>query len=96
MRPYELPSLSLVVLVGVSGAGKSTFAARHFKPTEVLSSDRFRGLVADDESDQAASADAFEAMRQLAAIRLRLQSPGLRVRTRVGMSPDAGPDGPAR
>jgi protein phosphatase len=71
MRPYELPSLSIVVLVGVSGAGKSTFAARHFKPTEVLSSDRFRGLVADDESDQTASADAFEAMRQLAAIRLR-------------------------
>lgn len=35
-------------------------------------------------------------MGALAAIRLRLQSPGLRVRTRVGMSPDAGPDGPAR
>ncbi len=47
-----IPELSLVVLVGPSGAGKTTFA-RHFKPTEVLSSDFCRGLVSDDENDQA-------------------------------------------
>ena len=39
MTDLDIPDLSLVVLVGVSGSGKSTFAARHFKPTQVLSSD---------------------------------------------------------
>ena len=61
---------SLVVLVGTTGAGKSTFAHRHFRPTEVLSSDVFRGLVADDESDQTASADAFDAIHFVAGKRL--------------------------
>ena len=49
-------SCRLVVLVGISGSGKSTFARRHFRPTEVISSDFCRGLVADDENDQAATA----------------------------------------
>ena len=55
-----VPELSLVVLVGASGSGKSTFARTHFAPTEVLSSDFCRGLVADDENDQSATADAFD------------------------------------
>ncbi|MFH5806372.1 polynucleotide kinase-phosphatase [Alienimonas sp. DA493] len=67
----ELPDLSLVCLVGASGAGKSTFAAKHFRPTEVLSSDAFRGWVADDEADQSATADAFDALFHLAGLRLR-------------------------
>ncbi len=50
-----VPELSLVVLIGPSGCGKSTFARKHFKPTEVLSSDYCRGLVSDDENDQAAT-----------------------------------------
>ena len=50
-----IPELSLVVLVGPSGSGKSTFARKHFLPTEVLSSDSCRGLVTDDENDQAAT-----------------------------------------
>ena len=50
-----VPELSLVVLIGVSGSGKSTFAREHFKPTEVISSDFCRGLVADDENDQSAT-----------------------------------------
>jgi len=66
----EIPNLSLVVLVGVSGSGKSTFARAHFKPTEVLSSDACRGLVSDDENNQAATKAAFEVLHFIAAKRL--------------------------
>ncbi|MFI2238424.1 polynucleotide kinase-phosphatase [Streptomyces chrestomyceticus] len=69
-RPLGVPDLCLVVLVGATGSGKSTFAARHFKPTEVLSSDFCRGLVSDDENDQSASGDAFEVLHYIAAKRL--------------------------
>jgi len=65
-----IPDLSLVVLVGPSGCGKSTFARKHFKPTEVLSSDYCRGLVSDDENNQAATKDAFEVLHFIAATRL--------------------------
>jgi protein phosphatase len=65
-----VPELSLVVLIGASGSGKSTFARRHFKPTEVLSSDFCRGLVSDDENDQAATKDAFDVLHYVAAKRL--------------------------
>jgi protein phosphatase len=66
----EIPQLSLVVLVGVSGSGKSTFAATHFKPTEVVSSDFCRGVVADDENDQSATRPAFDLLHHIAGIRL--------------------------
>jgi protein phosphatase len=62
--------LSLVVLVGPSGSGKSTFARQHFKPTEVLSSDHYRALIADDESEQSVTPDAFELLHLTAAKRL--------------------------
>jgi protein phosphatase len=65
-----IPKLSLVVLIGPSGSGKSTFARKHFLPTEVLSSDYCRGLVADDENDQAATNDAFEILHFIAGKRL--------------------------
>jgi len=55
----EIPEFALVLLVGASGTGKSSFAAKHFLPTEVISSDRMRGWVADDEADQSATGDAF-------------------------------------
>ncbi|KJH72303.1 polynucleotide kinase-phosphatase [Aliterella atlantica] len=65
-----IPELSLVVLVGASGAGKSSFAKKHFQPTEVISSDFCRGLVSDDENNQAASRDAFDLLHYIAAKRL--------------------------
>ena len=65
-----LPRLSLVVLIGASGSGKSTFAARHFRATEVLSSDACRALVSDDENDQAATKDAFDVLHFIAGKRL--------------------------
>jgi protein phosphatase len=65
-----IPELSLVVLIGASGSGKSTFAARHFLPTEVLSSDFCRGLVADDENDQSATGPAFEVLHFIVGKRL--------------------------
>lgn len=66
----SIPELALVLLVGPSGCGKSTFARRFFKPTEVLSSDFFRALLADDESDQSVSAGAFELLHLVCAKRL--------------------------
>src|SRR5207248_5133647 len=59
-----------VLLIGPSGCGKSTFARAHFKPTEVLSSDFCRGLVADNENEQAATKDAFEVLHFIARKRL--------------------------
>ncbi len=70
MPKIVLPEPSLVALVGPSGCGKSTFARRHFRPTEILSSDFFRGVVSDDEANQAASKDAFELLHLAAAKRL--------------------------
>ncbi|KRD22744.1 MULTISPECIES: polynucleotide kinase-phosphatase [unclassified Streptomyces] len=69
-RVLPVTDLSLVVLVGASGAGKSTFARRHFKPTEIISSDFCRGLVSDDENDQSATRDAFDVLHYIAGKRL--------------------------
>jgi protein phosphatase len=65
-----LPELSLVLLVGPSGCGKSTFARKNFRASEVISSDFYRGVVCDDESNQAASPDAFSLVHQVVARRL--------------------------
>ncbi len=70
MKKITIPELSLVVLIGASGSGKSTFASKHFLSTEIISSDYCRGLVCDDENSQAASKDAFEVLHYIAAKRL--------------------------
>jgi protein phosphatase len=67
----EIPEYALVLLVGASGTGKSSFAAKHFLPTEVISSDRMRGWVADDEADQSATADAFDVLHYIVEKRLK-------------------------
>ena len=75
MAETRIPEFALVILVGASGSGKSTFARTHFKPTEIVSSDVCRGIVADDENDQSATGPAFELVhfiieKRLAARRL--------------------------
>ncbi len=66
----KIPELSLVVLVGCTGSGKSTFARKHFLQTEILSSDYCRGLVSNDENSQDATNDAFDVLRYVVAKRL--------------------------
>ena len=68
----EIPEIGLVALCGASGSGKSTFALRHFAPTEVVSSDRCRALVGDDETDQSVTAAAFELLHTIVDKRLEI------------------------
>jgi len=82
-----IPEYALVLLVGASGTGKSSFAARQFAPTEVVSSDRARGWVADDESDQAATGDAFDIVN--AIIEKRLKNRRLTVVDATNVQPES-------
>jgi len=66
-----IPEFSLVVLIGATSSGKSSFARRFFKPTEVLSSDFCRAILADDENDQTVTREAFELLHLIAAKRLK-------------------------
>ena len=87
MPAVEIPANALVVLVGPSGCGKSTFARRRFRDTEVVSSDGCRRLVADDEADQSATAQAFEVFH--AVIRGRLSLGRLAVADATNLGPGA-------
>ena len=64
MTTILVPDPSLVLLVGAAGAGKTTFAARHFAPDEVLSSDAYRALVSGDEANQKVSRVAFSILHR--------------------------------
>jgi len=66
-----LPADALVPLIGIAASGKSTFAARHFAPTQVLSSDALRALIADDPAAQGATDDAFDLLHRILDMRLR-------------------------
>ena len=66
-----LPDPALVVLVGPSGSGKSVWAAEHYGPGEVVSSDRLRAVVGSGEQDLEASDDAFALLDHIVAARLR-------------------------
>ncbi|MCI9632756.1 MAG: polynucleotide kinase-phosphatase [Ruminococcus sp.] len=66
----ELPEFSLILLVGPGSAGKTTFARKHFLPTQILSSDLFRGMVCDDENEQSVTKDAFELLHHAVEKRL--------------------------
>ena len=65
-----LPKLCFVALVGVTSSGKSTFARKHFKPSEVLSMDAFRAMVSDDRASNADVEDAVDVLHFIAAKRL--------------------------
>ena len=67
----RLPDPSLVILVGASGAGKSTWAGEWFEPDQIVSSDRLRATVGTGERDQRASKDAFEVLDLIVAKRMR-------------------------
>ena len=67
----NIPEFSMVIMVGPTSSGKSTWARRHFQPTEIVASDACRAIVSDNRQDQAASADAFELLHHIVDIRLR-------------------------
>lgn len=67
-----IPPGALVLLVGPSGSGKTTYAAAHFKRTEVVSSDVCRALVSDDETNMDATPSAFRVLHSIVRERLRL------------------------
>jgi predicted kinase len=72
LNRITIPRNTLVLLVGPAGCGKSTFAARHFRPTQVVSSDACRAMISDDPADQRVTPLAFELMHSIIAMRLRL------------------------
>ncbi|SIN59731.1 polynucleotide 3'-phosphatase /polynucleotide 5'-hydroxyl-kinase /polynucleotide 2',3'-cyclic phosphate phosphodiesterase [Parasphingorhabdus marina DSM 22363] len=86
-KDISIPEFSLVLLIGASGTGKSSFAAKHFKPTEVVSSDTARGWVSDDETDQSVTGDAFELVH--AVIEKRLKNRKLTVVDATNVQPNA-------
>ena len=67
----RVPEVSLIVLVGASGSGKSTFARKHFRLTEIVSSDACRGIVSDDENSLEATPDAFKLVHFIVGMRLK-------------------------
>jgi F420-dependent oxidoreductase-like protein len=67
----RLAEPTLVVLIGPSASGKSRWAAEHFGADQVVSSDRLRATVGESEHDLAASAEAFELLEQIVAVRVR-------------------------
>lgn len=83
----SIPELSLVVLIGPSGSGKSSFGRKLFLPTEVVSSDACRSLVSDNENEQAATNDAFDLLHMI--VRKRLGRGKLTVIDATNVQPEA-------
>ena len=67
----RLPTRCLVVLIGPSSAGKSTWAARTFRPEQVVASDDLRAMVGESRHDQRAGTDAFDLLDRILAARLK-------------------------
>lgn len=83
----KIPELSLVLLIGASGSGKSTFARKHFRNPEIVSSDECRAIVANDENDLEATNDAFDLLHYI--IRKRLKNGLLTVVDATNVQPES-------
>jgi predicted kinase len=71
--PSEAFRPRVVVLVGLPGSGKTSWAEQ--QDVAVISSDRIRYLLADDENDQTIHGDVFAALRYLLRKRFELKRP---------------------
>ncbi|MEL6181722.1 MAG: AAA family ATPase, partial [Myxococcota bacterium] len=65
-----IPQSAVVVLAGIAGSGKSTWAQQWFRDTEILSSDQLRAMLTDDEEHRSCSGDAFKMLKTLLDLRL--------------------------
>lgn len=70
-RTIDIPTPSLLVMIGIAGSGKSTFCSRNFPPTRIVSSDHCRELLSDDPDDQSVSGAAFGLAHRIVEERLR-------------------------
>lgn len=66
----EFPRPSLVVLVGASSAGKSTWAAARFRPNEIVSLSRLTAALGEHERDLRANLVAYELLERIVDVRL--------------------------
>jgi protein phosphatase len=83
----QIPSNALVALCGPAACGKSTFARKHFKRTEIVSTDHCRAMIFDDEKNQSVSGHAFELFYFIIEKRLRLAR--LAVADSTALAPEA-------
>ncbi|HEY7044033.1 MAG TPA: LLM class flavin-dependent oxidoreductase [Nocardioidaceae bacterium] len=67
----RLPDPALVVLVGASASGKSTWAQARFRSAEIVSSDDLRAVIGSGRHDLDATDEAFSLLDQIVAGRLR-------------------------
>jgi alkanesulfonate monooxygenase SsuD/methylene tetrahydromethanopterin reductase-like flavin-dependent oxidoreductase (luciferase family)/predicted kinase len=67
----RIPDPALVVLVGASGSGKTTWARERYRPSEIVSSDELRAIIGTGPHDLDASTDAFAVLNQIVASRVR-------------------------
>lgn len=65
------PPCGVVVLAGISGSGKSSWARAQLSGTHILSSDDLRGVLTDSQEHQDCSRDAFDMLERLAELRLK-------------------------